>query len=297
MTNTSAPPRKIALARVVAGTPWTPAVRRLEKRRPFVRVVNYHGVPPRLGDSFARHLDQLLTRFGGADGNDLERLLEEGPGDRPAIVFTFDDGLANHLEIVAPRLEERGLRGIFAIPAEFPSIARADQPRWHRERVYPTANEEHKYDEDRLALTWEQVGELAARGHRICSHSYGHRPVDASVDSESYRREIVGSRSLLEAELGGNVPVDGFAWPGPWQNDPAPAAEALVRSTYAYTLQGESRPLYPGHDPHRVYRTNLEPSWPLDVVDLQLSGVVDVYLAVKRLRRRLRRDVTSAGSA
>ena len=35
-----------------------------------------------------------------------------------ACLLTFDDGLAEHLETVAPALERRGLRGVFCVPAQ-----------------------------------------------------------------------------------------------------------------------------------------------------------------------------------
>lgn len=295
MTSASCPPGKAALASGLARTPWTSLVRSMERHHPMMRVVNYHGVPARLKDGLGRQLDHLLGRFRGASGFELERILREGPGDESAVVFTFDDGLANHLEVVAPLLEERGLRGIFAIPAEFPSVEPSEQARWFRERVYPVPNEEHKVAEDLRALTWNQVRELAERGHRICSHSFGHLRLDTHAPADVLEREIVESRSRLEAELGGAAEVDGFAWPGA-QYDPSPEAEALARSAYTYTLWGEARPLHRGHDIHRVYRTNLEPSWPLDVVDLQLSGLADVLLAAKRARRWMRRAMTSMGS-
>jgi len=73
---------------------------------------------------------------------------------------------------------------------------------------------------------------------------------------------------------------------------PAHAAEAAVRATYRYALCDGSLPLFKGHDPYRIHRTNIEASWPSDVVDLQLSGVIEAkYLLNQVVRRQHARPV------
>jgi peptidoglycan/xylan/chitin deacetylase (PgdA/CDA1 family) len=43
--------------------------------------------------------------------------VERGGWPKNACLLTFDDGLREHLETVAPALERRGLRGVFCVPA------------------------------------------------------------------------------------------------------------------------------------------------------------------------------------
>jgi peptidoglycan/xylan/chitin deacetylase (PgdA/CDA1 family) len=162
----------------------------------------------------------------------------------------------------------------------------ADQLPWFRRNVYPHLTELH-LDQDVSAMTWDQVRGLADRGHRICSHAFEHVQISGSTAPGRAEREIVESRVVLTDRLGG-IPVEGFCWP--IRFDPrARTADALVRATYRYALCGESRLLRPPHDPFRTYRTNIEVSWPLDVVDLQLSGITDVWFSLRRLRERRHR--------
>jgi hypothetical protein len=283
----SCPSRKLATAGVLELTPWSRAVALAEAHLPFTRVFNYHGTPPRFRDSLARQLDFLLARYQGRSAYELETILAHGPGQQCAALFSFDDGLANNLEVAAPLLEERGLRGIFCVPADFPSIDAEAQPRWFREHVRATLNEEHLVDADLRGLGWDELTELGRRGHRICSHTRSHCRIDAGTPISVLRHEIVDSRVMLETQLAG-IAVDGFCWPVEL-DERATEADALVRQTYSYALCGDTRALFRAADAHRVHRTNLEASWPLEVVALQVSGLIDVNFTWKRVRRALSR--------
>src|SRR5262249_38457097 len=153
--------------------------------------------------------------------------------------------------IAAPLLEERGIRGIFCVPSDFPSVPRAEQPTWFRHNVRPAWNEEHELEADLMGMSWDQVRELARRGHRICSHSKSHLHIDRDTHWDDLEREIVDSRARLEAELRGSA-VDGFCWPVEFGQQ-ATAARQLVRRTYKYAFCGGSRPLLPGQDPYAVF--------------------------------------------
>jgi peptidoglycan/xylan/chitin deacetylase (PgdA/CDA1 family) len=68
----------------------------------------------------ARQLDYVGERYSVVDCDAVRgRELPES-----ACLLTFDDGLREHLETVAPMLEERGMRGVFCPPAK-PVLERA----------------------------------------------------------------------------------------------------------------------------------------------------------------------------
>ena len=187
--------------------------------------------------------------------------------DSGAPVISFDPGL-------------RGLHAIFALPTAFLDAPPTEQLPWFRQRVYPQATELHR-DEDVRAMTWTRARALVEAGHRICSHGTSHMRIDASTPAAVVLDEVQASRATLEQRVPHAV-VDGFCWP--IRFDPAAAeAERLVRDTYAYALCGESGTLRRADDPYRIRRTNIEVSWPVEVVDLQLSGLVDVRFALQRL--------------
>lgn len=282
----SVPAKKVRLANALAGSPFVRAAERIERLRPFTRVLNYHGTPARLRAGFEAQVDRLLARYAPADPFELESLLARGPGERAAMVFTFDDGLANNADVAADVLERRGIRAIFCVPVDFPDVPADEQAAWFRSHVRPASNAEHGDDDDLRAMSWDTVRALARRGHRVVCHSQSHLTIDRGTPDSRRRAEIVDAKAAIEAKLPG-TPIDGFCWPIDLDAH-ATAAEALVRSTYRFALCGGSAPLFAGADPHRIHRTNLEASWPLEVVDLQLSGLLDAKHLVKALRARVR---------
>lgn len=276
--------QKRVLARALARTPWTRCFRQIEQRVGFLRVVNWHGIPPRYAEQFAHQVDRLLERFDPLDPHELENAVAVGV-QRPTVAFTFDDGLANHASVAAPVLEARGVRGIFAVPSDFPSVSRERQPAWFRRHGRTFFDAEHAGPDDLYGLSWDDLRGLVAAGHRICAHSRSHRRIDAADPPQTLEDEVVAAREIMEREIA--APVDGFCWP--FGRDPrAIEAERLVRRTYRYALLGGAPPLRGPSDPFRIARTNLEASWPDDVLDLQLSGILDAKLALVRLRRASR---------
>ena len=71
-------------------------------------------VHARTVDEFERQLDYV------ADAYTCVTLDDVIAGDWPenACLLTFDDGLVEHVETVAPALERRGLTGVFCVPAQ-----------------------------------------------------------------------------------------------------------------------------------------------------------------------------------
>ena len=252
-----------------------------------MRVIVTHGTPPRYAATYGAQLDRLLERYRPLDPYRLEEALRDGPPDgRPACVFTFDDALLNNYEVAAVELERRGARGIFSVPVDFPSVPAAEQPAWFRSHVRAEPDAEHAGDDDLRAMSWEQVRDLVARGHRVCCHTTSHRRIDTATPAAVVHAELVAARALLEERL--DTSVDGFCWPVEY--DPqAAAAITVARSTYSWTLVTDTSPLRRGHDPYVVNRTRIEASWPVEAVDFQLSGAIDAAFIVYRLRAALAR--------
>jgi peptidoglycan/xylan/chitin deacetylase (PgdA/CDA1 family) len=260
-------------------TPLSILARRLELARPVIRIFNYHAVPARFVHAFETHLAHLASRFRLGRANELEQLLRDGPGERSVAFFSFDDGLANHYEQAAPLLEQWGTSGFFSVPAAFPDA----RPEWFRQHVYAELTELHAAPEDLEPMTWAQIGELGERGHRICAHGFDHVVLDGTTSAEVVKREVVDSRTRIEAKIPG-VKVDGFCWPGRSPRTSIPASR-LIEQTYAYSLGTQVRPLRaaPMYDLPRI---NLEVTWPTELVDLQLSGLLDGVYAGRRLLGR-----------
>lgn len=108
------------------------------------------------------------------------------------VVLTFDDGYASHYSRAFPLLKQYGFTGVFFVYT----------------RGVGGANR----------VTWEQLREMQAAGMEIESHTVSHVDLAAiSVSPDRLRREIEGSRTTLQAELG--VPVEYFCYPAGRYND------------------------------------------------------------------------------
>ena len=176
------------------------------------------------------------------------------------VVLTFDDAVASHLDMVAPRLKELGFGATFFITHA-----------WMNDR-------EH-------FLTWEQVGRLHALGFEIGNHSWTH----AGFESPRMAARLAGELALVENELakvGVPKPVS-FGWTG---NNFGPEAVAvLARAGYRLARRGMqpeapygSLELGPLFDPQRHHALLIPsagdayPNWTLaqfkQVVDRAVAG-------------------------
>ncbi len=124
--------------------------------------------------------------------------------DKP-IVITFDDGWVSNYEVAAPILDGYGFKATF-----FPMT-----------QSIGTKNH----------MTYEQLAELAERGHEIGSHSISHPNLpkrDAGETAEEHlvrvRSELADSKEAIEAGIG--RPIAAFAYPhGTYDEQVMAAAE------------------------------------------------------------------------
>lgn len=121
------------------------------------------------------------------------------------VEFSFDDGFKLDMK-VADILEEYGVRGIFYVVID-----------WIGEPGF---------------LTWDQIKELEARGHKIGSHTMSHPPDLKMLFEEELFYEISNSKDVLEAVL--NHPISSFCYP-------RGRGDARVRATVAQAGYAEAR--------------------------------------------------------
>ncbi len=102
------------------------------------------------------------------------------PKEPVQVVLTFDDGIKDHLTLVAPLLEAHGWRGVFSIVTDLVGT-------------------------DPTCLTWDEVKELARRGHIIANHSRSHKSMTTLLNAgkvAEVREEIFGAQRIFKAKAG-----------------------------------------------------------------------------------------------
>jgi len=164
--------------------------------KPFLTVLNYHGLESREGEYsfhhderayvlpaevFERHLD-LIRSEGG-------RVLSSHEAFSPslaekAVLLTFDDGLSSHAAYAAPAMKVRGMTGIFFVSAGKVGLSGY--------------------------MDWHELRALAADGFEIGAHGYDHVPLPPLADG-ALLRETAEAKKKLEDGLGS--PVRSFSVP------------------------------------------------------------------------------------
>lgn len=190
-------------------------------------ILMYHGVADAAADP--NQLCVTPSRFAG-QMTSLRRLGLRGVGigtlvdamragrRRGLVGITFDDGYVSVLEAAVPELRRHGFTAsVFII-----SDRLSGTNDWDDGPAWPL-------------LSASQVGELAAAGMEIGSHSATHERL-AGLDAEQLAAEVSRSRAGLSELLG--APVRGFAYP--YGSMDAAARRAVHEAGYDYACAVET---------------------------------------------------------
>lgn len=249
---------------------------------PYVKAVTYHDTPSRLRDNLSQHFEWYRSRFVDCGPSDLEALVTHGvwPHDRPGILVTFDDGLRSNYEVAAPLLDEYGLTGWFMIPAAVPTLERAEEAPFVRDRLIQTAP---PLEGRRTFMSWDEVRDLDRHGHQIVCHSYGHKRLGVGLTADEIEEEVAGSRALMEANLG--HPVRSFAWVGGEEYAFSKKAYDRIRSAgYDFLFSTNCLPITACQSPFKLERYHVDAAFGLDEVRLATGGLYDMLYGPKRRR-------------
>lgn len=136
-------------------------------------------------EQLERHLELLAQ--SGLLALAPEKLAGLESSAQRACLLTFDDGTADHYEVVLPLLARYDCRAVFFVPS-----ARLDRPGY---------------------LTSKQVTEMSRAGQTIGLHSHEHRRLD-SLAEEQIRAQMDLSRKIIAGLTGESplffAPVGGF---------------------------------------------------------------------------------------
>jgi peptidoglycan/xylan/chitin deacetylase (PgdA/CDA1 family) len=108
-------------------------------------------------------------------------------------------------------------------------------------------------DSGRDLLNWDEIREMADSGLvRVGSHTRHHTRLRENITAEQLLDEVVGSRRVLEEQLGRSAPL--FCYPN---GDYSQQAYDLVRETYDGAVVTEQGWHAPGADSHRLVRVSI----------------------------------------
>jgi peptidoglycan/xylan/chitin deacetylase (PgdA/CDA1 family) len=205
----------------------------------YVRAVNFHATPRRLAGRLEEQLSRLGERFAPVSFEGLRGLVRgEWPHDRPGVIVNFFDGSRDNFEVAVPVLERVGLIGWFFVVSGWVSTPPEDQCSFAaRHHVQLPPDDLGRPADGRLALSAEELGALAERGHVVASHTHHHTTASPGfardLSPRALEREVAGSRRVLERLSGRDVRA--LAWrEGTSLGADARADEALRRAGYEF---------------------------------------------------------------
>jgi len=248
---------------------------------PFIRIAYYHDVAPWMAASFEAQLQYLSEHFVPVTSDELSGFLDRGTWvhRKPGLMLTFDDGLRSHIEIVAPLLEKYGFQGWFFVPIGLLMQDASAQP---QAAEHGTVLHYQNVDCDpRVFLTLKQLSELS-RKHVIGCHTAHHVRLSRSLSPQILDHEIVDAKAQLEQAIGKSV--DAFSWVGGEEWAYSNGAATKIGQQFKYSFTTNTRIIRPGDSMLKLDRTHIEADFPLPLVKLQMSGLMDIYYNRKRRR-------------
>jgi hypothetical protein len=221
----------------------------------YVRVVNFHATPRRVAGGFEEQMTKLAENFAPVSHDDLMGLVARGewPHDRPGVVISFFDGFRDNYEVAAPIPRPARPDRLVLPDIRLDLLAPRRPARLRRQSSDEPALRRPDLPEDgRLALSPEEIEDLARRGHVIASHTHDHTTVspafDPDLSPEALAREVAGSKKILESLAGG--PVRALAWrEGTPLGTDRRADAALATAGYELLFANHAAQQFPGPRP------------------------------------------------
>jgi peptidoglycan/xylan/chitin deacetylase (PgdA/CDA1 family) len=192
---------------------------------------------------FAAFCDFFARYFKVVSLGELIDRMQRGVNISRHVVITFDDGYRDNYHVAAAELRKRGLPACFFVS---PAFMGSDHVAWWD--VQQSIASEW--------MTWEEVRLLGKDGFELGSHTITHADC-GSISGEAAQHEIGGSKTLLEAQLGGNVRH--FAFPYGGSKHMTEENRAIVRDAgFCCCLSTERGTVRASDDPYRLKRIPID---------------------------------------
>ena len=138
------------------------------------------------------------------------------------------------------------------------------------------ADERFRQMAEKVMLTWDQVREMQSNGMLFGAHTLTHLNLP-NADPEDAKREIEGSKHLIEERLG--KPVAHFSYPnsGPYQYYTPAVRELVQQARYDSAVTSFPGFVQPGDDLLALHRVRTVPSLAETVAEIELGKLKRLY--------------------
>lgn len=183
----------------------------------FVRVVNYHNTPAGARDALRAELAAHAARFDCITLADLDEFFATGRWrtTRPGFLPVFYEGYRNSSEVAGPVCDELGIIGWFPVCTGFVDCPPAEQEFFARSHFIDLVPEELDPPGRRLAMTWDEVADLAQR-HVVTPHTASHAGIADIATDDDLEREVFEPKRRLDAVTGQSSAAFAWLWGSRW---------------------------------------------------------------------------------
>jgi peptidoglycan/xylan/chitin deacetylase (PgdA/CDA1 family) len=187
---------------------------------PRITVLLYHGVSDGTRDNltvgiaqFERQMRLLREHCVVRAVEELITMREVPPAAKPQVCVTFDDGYLDNYVNAVPILERHGIPATFFVATGIVGTERPFPHDVQRKRALP-------------AMSWNQLGDMLARGFGVGSHSVNH--IDCAAEPENVVVDELG-QSLVDLRRELSLCRVMFAYPYGGRQHMTPERLALVK--------------------------------------------------------------------
>ncbi len=177
----------------------------------FIRVVNYHNTPHARRAALADELALYARRFVSIGVEELDTFFATGrwSDPRPGFLPVFYEGYRNSAEVAGPVCDELGLTAWFMVCTGFVDCPVAEQETYARSHFIGLVEEDLARPGERLAMTWDEVADLARR-HTVSPHTASHAGIADVRTPAEFEREVFEPKRKMDSVTGGSAAA--FAW-------------------------------------------------------------------------------------
>ena len=224
------------------------------RRRPLLKALVYHDVPPERVRAFRQHLELLMRHYHVCTPGDfLATLRGERPLTQTEVMLTFDDGYASQARVARDVLDPLGVRGLFFVATGFLDTAGSDASiAYARDRLRLDLGEGGSLPAYQRPMSWDELAALVAEGHVVGAHTVSHARLTELASEDEVREEVVASGDAIAGRLG--VPVDCFAYPFGTIESIDARSLALIEQRYAACFSGVRGSNAVGGNPYAILR-------------------------------------------
>ena len=227
-----------------------------------IHILNGHRISLKNPDKevFARQLKELshFVQFIDFD-KAVELINSQDKVEKPMVAFSFDDGFEECYTMIAPVLEEFGIKGAFFINPNF-VIGDEEYIRNFTQNTVLTPG--------KRPMDWQQIKELSDRGHIIGAHTLDHYNIN-SFDITELEHQIGECRTVIEQHTESTCSY--FAFPFGRLEHANKSSIDIAEKYYPYLFSQSDYKNYFSFGGRVINRRHFEPDWPVNHVKYFIS--------------------------